>query len=226
MGAFHDAVAALKASLHKPYKSSSDEAWIDFSNRFTFYTIWLFNIAVGSRKRITPYIDVKTVSPLNGVAIYRDKDGDAGTKRKLIWVPDIVRAQMEHYATHLAYIRMRFHISDEELPCFFLDDSGRPRLVRPKSMLRYVDEYLPGFAIDIHRRFIFNALLEAGCPPEVTRVWMGHACAGEEWWADNATYSYPKHIKYLVQYLVPILDKELKFELIKGAALEEETPHV
>jgi hypothetical protein len=174
---------------------------------------------------ITPYVDIKTVSPLNGVALYRDKDGDAGTKRKLIWLPNLVRQQMQHYADHLAYIRMRFHISDEELPCFFLDASGRPRLVRPKSMLQYVDEYLPGFAIDIHRRFMFNALLEAGCPPEVVRVWMGHACAGEEWWADNATYSHLRHRDYLLAYLVPIL-KKLKFELIKGAVLEEETPHV
>ncbi len=43
MGAFQDAVVALKASVRKPYKSSSDDAWIEFNNRFTFYTIWLFN---------------------------------------------------------------------------------------------------------------------------------------------------------------------------------------
>lgn len=216
MDAFCDAVVALKASLRKPYKSSSDEAWIEFHNRYTFYTVWLFNIAVGSRKLITPYIDIKTVSPLNGVAIYRDKDGDAGTKAKLIWLPELVREQMHHYAYHLAYIRMRFGISDEELPCFFLDARGRRRLVRPKSMFQYVDEYLPGFAVDIHRRFMFNALLEAGCPPEVVRVWMGHACAGEEWWADNATYSHSRHRDYLLAYLVPILVKELKFEIFKG----------
>jgi hypothetical protein len=226
MGAFHDAVLTLKASLGKPYKPSPDEVWIDFHNRFTFYSVWLFNIAVGSRKLITPYIDIETVSPLNGVAVYRDKDGDAGTKAKLIWLPKLVRKQMQHYADHLDYIRMRFHIGDEELPCFFLDASGRPRLVRPKSMFQYVDQYFPGFPVDIHRRFMFNALLEAGCPPEVARVWMGHACAGEEWWADNATYSHSRHRDHLLAYLVPILVKELTFELIRGAVVEEEALHV
>ncbi len=226
MDAFRDAVVTLKASLRKPYKRSSDEAWIEFHNRYSFYSVWLFNIAVGSRKLITPYIDIETVSPLNGVAVYRDTDGDAGTKAKLIWLPELVREQMQLYADHLSYIRMRFHISDEKLPCFFLDAKGRRRLVRPKSMFQYVDEYLPGFPIDIHRRFMFNALLEAGCPPEVARVWMGHACSGEEWWADNATYSHSRHRDHLLAYLVPILVKELTFELIRGAVAEEEALHV
>lgn len=223
--AFRQAVLALKASLRKPYKSSSDEAWIEFHNRYSFYSVWLFNIAVGSRKLVTPYVDIKTVSPLNGVAIYRDKDGDAGTKAKLIWIPELVRVHMKHYADHLAYIRLRFGITDKELPCFFLDLGGRPCLVRPKSMSRYVTEYLPGFAVDIHRRFVFNALLESGCPAEVTRVWMGHACAGEEWWADNATYSHLMHREYLRSYLVSVLE-DLKFEPIKGAIPEEEAPCV
>jgi hypothetical protein len=98
--------------------------------------------------------------------------------------------------------------------------------VRPKSMFQYVDQYFPGFPVDIHRRFMFNALLEAGCPPEVARVWMGHACAGEEWWADNATYSHSRHRDHLLAYLVPILVKELTFELIRGAVVEEEALHV
>ncbi len=218
--AFRQAVLAIKASLRKPYRSSSDEAWIEFHQRYTFYSVWLFNIAVGSRKLITPYVDIKTVSPLNDVAIYRDKDGDGGKKAKLIWIPELVRIQMQHYADHLAYVRMRFGIVGEGLPCFFLNAVGRPSLVRPKSMFGYISEYLPGFAVDIHRRFVFNALLQSGCPPEVVRVWMGHACAGEEWWADNATYSHLKHREYLRQYLVPII-KDLEFEPIGGGVLEQ-----
>jgi hypothetical protein len=216
-----ESVRALKNDLRKPYKSSPDQAWITFSNLYTFYTLWVFGMATGVRKMVTPYIDVSEVSPLNGVARIRDKDGDAGTKAKLVWIPGMVVEQMKHFAAHRAYIRSRFQIADGGLPCFFLSDQGRTKLARPATMFPYLEKYLPGFPVDIHRRFIFNALLNSGCPPEVGRIWMGHACAGEEWWSDNATFSHQDYRGKLRQYLVPILNY-LAFEPVGGAVPADE----
>jgi hypothetical protein len=133
----------------------------------------------------------------------------------------MVVEQMKHFAAHLAYIRSRFQIADGDLPCFFLSDEGRPKPARPGTMFPYLEKYLPGFPVDIHRRFIFNALLNSGCPPEVVRIWMGHACAGEEWWSDNATFSHHDYRGRLRQYLVPILNY-LEFEPVGGAIPADE----
>ena len=202
---FQEAIARVTGELKtKPY--SSEPKWIQFHNLYTFYTVWMFSIATGVRKIITPYVDPRDVSTINGVALLRDKDSDSGAKAKLIWIPEVIMKQMEHYADHLKVMRDRFQIENVELPCFFLSDEIKVQLVRPKSMFPYVSRYLPGFPVDIHRRFIFNCLLDAGCPSEIVRVWMGHAVAGEEWWAPDATFSHAEYRSHLRRYLVPILE--------------------
>jgi hypothetical protein len=212
--AFHNLIEVLS---NKPYAPGSDQVWIAFHNQYTFYTVWMFALATGVRKMVTPYLDVREVSPINGVAKLRDKDGDSGIKAKLVWIPDLVVKQMQHYADHLEFIHERFGIAAVDLPCFFLSEEGRIKQVRPKTMGPYVSTYLPGFPIDIHRRFMFNALLDFGCPPEVVRIWMGHAIAGEEWWRDDATFSHQEYRQHLCEFLVPILDY-LELKPVKGLA--------
>jgi hypothetical protein len=212
--AFRDLIGNLK---QRPYRSSSDHvAWIKYHNLYTFYTVWVFAMATGVRKIVTPYLSRAEVSPLNHVARLRDKDSDSGLKAKLVWIPDPVLKQMEYYAAHQSYIRDRFAIAEDNLPCFFLSERGRTKLVRPASMFHYVHEYLPGFPVDIHRRFTFNQLLDFGCPPEVARIWMGHAVAGEEWWSEHATFVHEHYRTQLGKYLVPILNF-LELRPIEGA---------
>jgi hypothetical protein len=215
---FQQAIQTLIGDLdNKPYTSGSDQALIEFHNRFTFFTVWMFALATGVRKIVTPYLEMSEVSPINGMATLSDKDGDSGTKTKLVWIPDLVGKQMQHYADHLKFIRERFGIADVCLPCFFLSEKRCIKLVRPKTQFPYVSTYLPGFPVDIHRRFVFNALLDSGCPPEVVRIWMGHAVAGEEWWRDDATFSHQEYRRHLGDFLVPILDY-LELKPIKGFA--------
>jgi hypothetical protein len=182
----------------------------------------MFALATGIRKLITPYVDVHQVSPINGVVKLRDKDGDSGVKAKLGWIPDLVCEQMRHYADHLKAVRERFHIQGTDLPCFFLEDDRQIKLVRPKTMHPFVSTFLPGFPVDIHRRFMFNALLDAGCRPEVVRIWMGHAVVGEEWWRDDATFSHQDYRLHLVEFLVPVIEY-LGFTPIKGFAPQKQT---
>jgi hypothetical protein len=215
---FRLAVLDLLGDLKKkPYRSSPNNTWLEYHNLYTFYTIWMFALATGVRKMITPYLSPSAVSPLNHVALLRDKDGDSGLKAKLVWIPALVLKQMENYDAHLSYVRERFEIAEDNLPCFFLTGAGRVRPVRPSSLFPYVSKYLPGFPVEIHRRFIFNLLLDFGCPPEVTRLWMGHAVAGDEWWSEHATISHQQYRKELEKYLVPILEY-LELNPIEGAS--------
>ncbi len=206
MDAVLAAVQAIKSKLCRPYFTSSNEAWIEFHNFYTLYTVWGFLMATGTRKIITPYVAFSEVSPLNHVAILRDKDNDAGSKAKLIWVPDTILDQMRFYSEHLKFIKERFTVKHQDEPCFFLkEETGRSILVRPKTFSGYMNDLLPGFPVDIHRRFMYNILLDYGCPPEFVRVWMGHACVGEEWWSEHATFSHQVYRHYVNEYLSPIL---------------------
>ncbi len=105
--AFHNLIEDLN---DKPYTSSSNDALIKFHNVYTFYTMWAFAMTTGVRKMRTPYVDVSEISPINGVAKLRDKDGDSGIKAKLVWIPDLVVEQMRYYTDHLKYIRERFDL--------------------------------------------------------------------------------------------------------------------
>ena len=211
---------------HKPHRSSTDR-WLKYHNLYTFYTVWVFALATGVRKIRTPFFPVSEISPINGVAKLRDKDGDSGIKTKLVWVPEVVAEQMRYYADHLKGIRERFGVADAGLPCFFLTERRRTCLVRPKTLFPWVSEYLPGYPVDIHRRFMFNALLEFGCPPEIVRIWMGHAVTGEEWWRDDATFSHQNYRQQLRQHLIPILEY-LEIKPVKGFAVprpDEQVEH-
>jgi hypothetical protein len=213
---------AVRAALQKvirplqkrPSPSRTDRAWITFHNLYTFYTMWFFAMAIGVRKIVTPYIDVSEVSPINHVARLRDKDGESGAKAKLVWIPDGVLQQMEFYRSHVTSVCMRFQLQTA-LPCFFLGKKAQIYKVRPKTLFPYVSRFLPGFPVDIHRRFIFNCLLDDGCPPEVVRIWMGHAIAGEEWWGEDATFSHRIYREHLSRHLIRILDS-LQFKPMRG----------
>jgi hypothetical protein len=219
---FLTAIRNLTMDLKKkPYRAHSDESWIKFHNLYTFYTCWMFAAATGVRKIIDPYVDIRDVSPINGVAKLRDKDGESGVKAKLIWLPDLVREQMQNYSDHLEFVRKRFEIQQVDWPCFFLTKKGQAKRVRPGTQYKYVSEYLKGFPVDFHRRFMFNKLLDFGCPPEVVRVWMGHALVGEEWWADEATFSHHEYRRHLHEYLVPVL-KYLELKPIRPVSCQKQ----
>jgi len=208
------AVARLKSDIQS-YRSGTEpltDPW--FHNRYTFYTVWMFAFATGVRAINTPYVKPFEVSELNKSALLRDKDSDSGQKAKLIWIPEEVKKQMVYYSLFIGDRPDRLSTHD---PCYFIDKEKPKRLpVRPKSLEPYLAEYLPGFPVGIHRRFMFNALLDSGCPPENVRIWMGHATVGDEPWSAVGSFSYARHRGVLFEHLVGVL-KYLGFEAIPGA---------
>lgn len=200
--AVKDAIAALVEQVRNPEAVLRSKGRNCYHNLYTLFTLWHVAFATGVRAITTPFISSEEISPLNSTALMRDKDSDAGFKAKLVWIPDSVRQQLENYEEHVSTDDFRL-IS--QLPCFFFRDDGKHSPVKPSTLAPFIDDFLPGFQSAIHRRFMFNTLLEAGCPPEVVRVWMGHATTGDEPWSRNATFSYSHYRSALRTHLVPIL---------------------
>jgi hypothetical protein len=203
-----DAVRRLRSDLEKT-PITSDEV-VQYHNRYTLYTIWYFAYSTGVRAIRTPYVDVEEISRL-GMVVIRDKDSDAGFKAKLLWIPPGLREQMDKYKEASSPKKLTYQ-PKQDLPCFFI---GEDPEVRPGTQSPRMGEYLPGFPVGVHRRFMFNALLDSGCPPEIVRIWMGHSSIGDEGWARHSTFSYARYREILGKHLLPILN-ELGFEPMKS----------
>jgi hypothetical protein len=173
--------------------------WIHFFNCMTLFTVWYFGFATGIRAIICPYVHLRDVSPLNQTVFISDK---GVLKGKLAWVSPDLHQHMKYYAAFLGTTSLRFSL---KYPCWFMTKDGKPQGVRPSTMIRHVQEVLPGYGPAIHRRFVMNALLDSGCPAECVRVWAGHATSGNAPWGPCATLSYPQYRHTLSSYLCPLL---------------------
>lgn len=207
-----EAISRLKEDIERDKQERTDLTSPLHHNRYTLYAIWTFAFATGVRAIVTPYVHPYEVSKLNNTALLRDKDSDSGLKAKLIWIPPKVKEQMDLYARFIGDAPGRALTRE---PCYLLSDKGKHLLVRPATIAQHMTNYLPGFPSGIHRRFMFNALLDSGCPPETVRVWMGHATVGDEPWSRNGSFSYALHRRALSDYLQPILNY-LGFEPVDG----------
>jgi len=208
----HNAVLRLIDQLGRHWDLTRQDHWTRYTDLFTFYTIWYFGFDTGVRPIVCPYLRISEISPLNQTAVLHDK---ADEKARLVWIVDGLHSQMRFYQQYLQGTRLRYR---NDYPCWFLGADGTPLVVQPSTVEPILQEFLPGFASNVHRRWMLNALVDSGCPAECVRAWSGHATAGNEFWGASATASYRQIGSVLVQHLVPILDF-LGFIPIPGAAL-------
>ena len=59
------AVAGLIGDLEEPWDLTSDDQLINYTNLYTFFTIWFFGFVTGCRALATPYVGLTEVSPIN-----------------------------------------------------------------------------------------------------------------------------------------------------------------
>ncbi|MGB8479719.1 MAG: hypothetical protein WCE63_12910 [Acidobacteriaceae bacterium] len=206
------AVHALIGELECSRASSQPDRWVQFTNLYTFFTVWYFGFCTGCRPIEDPYLYQKDISPLNLTGSLKDKSDE---KARMIWTDGGLYTHMGLYETYLQSTRLRY---ERAHPCWFLTDDGAPLVVRPSTVEPILHRFLAGFASNFHRRWMLNALLDSGCPPECVRAWSGHATAGNEFWGDGATASYRQIGSVLLMYRTPILEF-LGFKPIQGSDL-------
>lgn len=181
-----------------------------YHNDYTLYTVVWFGVCTARRAVIDPLIRVADISPYHALAFLLEKDTDSGTKGRFALIPRKLRRHLEFYEEHVSYL------PHPDVNCFFLDDKWRPVVVSPSSIESHFPDFFRGFPSGFYRRFTFNELLEAGCPPEIVRIMiMGHAVMGEEAWSRNSTFDYVHARKTLEPFLTSLLD-DLGFEPLRS----------
>lgn len=214
-----DAVSDLTKQLRRDRRYQTWQAFREYHNRYTFYTVQLLNFATGYRAVCTPYIDRQDRDEARQIAMISDKDGATRNRRRIAYLPQVVIRQLAHYEEHVAQLRaVAGHqlITDKsaDWPACFLIDKRHSGAVLPKTLRPWLQDFL-GLPANAHRRFLRTELKEAGCPAEILNAFMGHASQGEEAWGRYSSISVDLYCKQLAYYLEPLLE-ELGFEPVKS----------
>ncbi len=200
-------VQAVIEKLLGPWQLDQPEQWNEYFNLYTFYTVWFFGFVVGSRPIECPYLRLHEIDPVDLTARYQEK---GPRKARLVWLLPKLYKQMQYYDEFLHRTRLG---RLTKYPCWLLDKQGRPIVVQPSTYEEYVHRFLPGYPTNIARRFMFNALLDSGCP--VVPEWCGHFRIGNQVTGRSGTAS-PHQVGIEVRrYVEPIIDY-LGFDPIKG----------
>jgi integrase len=208
--------------LQLPKSQEEQEVFIRHHNDLTLYTYWMFAFTTGIRAVVHPYPRIESVDLHTGILTIEDKranSGDPGYKRRLVWLPPVVRQQMQAYRVYLDELKRKYKIASEE-SCFFLSlarDEMRPVSIRPLELQSRVEALLP-YPTNIQRLFLRSELLERGCGAEVVDAFMGHWSFGEEPWAPFSTFNYAVYFSTLKGYLVPLL-LEMGFDVVRRRIL-------
>ncbi len=184
---------------------------IEYTKLYTFYCVWgYFGFWTGCREICDPYLPLSALSPNDRSALLDDKREE---KARIIWVGEDLFTQMGYYEEFLKVTGLNYA---DQHPCWFLDADGKPLQVRPGTLKPVLHEFLPGFRLNTNRRYMTNALWDSGCPPEIVRLWSGHATAGNALWSSGATAPYAEMRITLHRHLGPVMDY-LGFRSIPGA---------
>jgi hypothetical protein len=209
--AVQQAIRTLRNEICLSAQPITDEETRRHHNLVTLYTIWMFSYTTGVRGIGTPYVDPSEVDPELRLTTLMDKDSGIGYKARLVQLTVTLLKQMDLYKEFISR-SLRVPLSPR-MPCFFLDNKGKPIEVRPSAIAPIMNEFLP-FPVNIHRRFVSSELLDAGCPPEVVSAWMGHWHRGEEPWGKYSSLSFGDFTRVLATFLDPLLE-DLGFVIVR-----------
>jgi hypothetical protein len=219
-------VSDLQRALAVTKPKRTDNAYRRYHNIYTIYTAQMFAYSTGYRAVTDPFLWGDQVDEVTGLGVISDKDGPDFYNSRVVWVPEPVRRQLQHYAEHTKVILQECGakhvfqtvVSGEHPPgMFFLDENWRLQHIRPATAAPFLKEFLD-FPLNINRRFLRTYLRQRGCVAEVVNGYMGHWAHGEEPWGEFSTFSYSDYAKYIQGHIDKLVN-ELGWKTIKSKLL-------
>jgi hypothetical protein len=169
--------------------------------------MWFFEFVTGARPVANPILRPREVDERSMCGRFQDKGLD---KARLVWITDELLAQLKFYEAYIGTTRLA---TLTRYPCMFLGPSGSPQPASEEICEPILHRFLPGFPTNIHRRWMFNALLDSGCP--YVAEWAGHFLTGNRLVGRGATASPSMVGQQILQYVRPIVDY-LGFRALKA----------
>lgn len=171
--------------------------WSEAHNIYTFYVVWFFGFVTGARPITSPILRTEDFDTLK-CARLQDKGAE---KARLIWITPDLYKQLTLYEE---YVRTTRLATLTERPCWFVNEKdGAPVPVSKETCEPILHGLIRDFPTNIHRRWMFNALLDSGCP--YVAEWAGHFRTGNRLVGRCATAS-PREIGgQILQFIEPII---------------------
>ncbi|MFL0806438.1 MAG: hypothetical protein K6L60_04005 [Oceanobacter sp.] len=219
--AIQQAVSSLSTSLKKrPGKDSLAEI-SHFHNRYTLYTVLMAGFCTGYRAVKDPFPAVPDIDRETGLCVISDKDGPDFYNSRLVWLPQLLISQLDHYDEHRNVVISMLVMNNDNIErlstlpdLFFLDDKLHVLPVRPSTLKPLLEDLLP-LPINTNRRYLRTHLRLRGCPTEIVDAFMGHWARGEEPWGRYSSLSYGQITTELKRHLEPLIT-ELGFKAIRS----------
>jgi len=195
--AMQNAVLNLISKVEDVWAKSPSTNWVEAHNLYTYYVVWFFGFVTSARPTMRPILRVKDINEATMSGRLQDKGAD---KAKLVWLTDDLLVQLKLYEAYIDSTRLA---TRTEYPCWFFNDAEAPVPASEEICEQILHRYLPGFPTNIHRRWMFNALLDSGCP--YVPDWAGHFLTGNRLVGRGATASPNIVGQTILQYLRPII---------------------
>ncbi len=193
--AMQERVQFLIERVESLWAKPPNENWSEAHNMYTYYVVWFFGFVTGTRPITSPILRIDDFDKLNSARL-QDKGAD---KARLIWITRDLHEQLSIYEN---YVRTTRLATLTKRPCWFLD-KGAPVPVSKETCEPLLHTVLPDFPTNVHRRWMFNALLDSGCP--YVAEWAGHFRTGNRLVGRCATASPSAIGETILQFVQPII---------------------
>ncbi len=223
--AIQSLVIHLKTTLNASQEKDTYFQFLrQFHNYYTLYTALFLGFGTGIRSIRDPFIDPDSIDVKTGFAVISDKDGDDHYKSRLVWVPDTVRQQLEHYLRHRRKLINTLSVFDEfqgkslrSLSNLFLFGPDLEILeFSPATAAPLLQTVYP-LPLNSNRRYLRTFLMERQCPADVMDAFLGHWKRGAEPWGVFATLS-PDEYQRTISTLLNTCLKQLGWTVERGMA--------
>lgn len=180
----------LRAARRLP---PTEESWRQAHNHYVAYIAFWVLFATGFRAVNDLVFRWREIDFDTGFLVISDKDDEAMSQARVVWLLPELREQLRCYASHLEVLQSRLYQHESlynhieqvlskpqpDVPLmFFISDNWQLVQLSPENLRRQVPDFtLP---INASRHYLRSVLRAQGVRAELVNAFMGHAQQGQE----------------------------------------------
>ena len=185
-----DSVERISSGLQAKLKCTDRKDMLAYHNAYTEYSLALMLYASGHRPVEDPFCYRYQLDECGGFALIDDKASNESRRYRIAYLPDVAKAQMGHYLSHLQnlidYLKHRHQrelgsaiekmltgSQSQKVPLFFFLKSDKVEGISNVDIGSFFHRYSPVPA-NIHRKWIASTLAEQQAPSWIVACCLGH----------------------------------------------------
>jgi hypothetical protein len=212
-------VASLQEQLQEYRKVVDQPAYLwRFHNLYTAYVNLMLLWATGYRAVRDPIADPAELNRQRGFVVVSDKEGPGITHSRVVYLPQQMIEQLDHYEAHRVALAGRLSMAGREvtLDTFFWFLTCDYELIRatPKQLGNEINWTFP-WPLNTSRHTLRGYLRDRDVRGDLVDTFMGHWGIGTEPWARHSSLD-PLAFKSAIEPMIAELLVSLNFDVLEG----------